>query len=271
VRYCLNTSTLNKFGLDVEQQIDVAAAAGYSGIELWMEDIMKFAGSGRSIPDLGKKMKSRGLEFSNTIAFQAWCSGDDAARASALENVRREMQIIASLGGKGYAAPPWGIDAGASVAEIAVYFDALVKVGRDTGVEPYLEFWGHSPVLHTLDQAIEVTERCTAAPLRILVDIYHFYKGGGDPESLRRLPGSMIGIFHVNDYPDIPRSMITDEDRVFPGEGRAPWPTYRDILSKTGYSGMLSLELFLRSNFGMTALQLAAKGLETMRRTVEGA
>jgi 2-keto-myo-inositol isomerase len=271
VKYCLNTSTLNKFGLDVEQQIDVAAAAGYSGIELWMEDIMKFAGSGRSLPDLGKKMKSRGLEFSNTIAFQAWCSGDDSARASALENVRREMQMIASLGGKACAAPPWGIDAGASVAEIAVYFDALVKVGRDTGVEPYLEFWGHSPALHTLDQAIEVTERCTAAPLRILVDIYHIYKGGGNPESLRRLPGSMIGIFHVNDYPDIPRSMITDEDRVFPGEGRAPWPTYRDILSKTGYSGMLSLELFLRSNFGMTALQLATKGLQTMRRTVEGA
>lgn len=270
-RYCLNASTIQHYGLDLEGQVDVAIEAGFSGIELWMGDIRSYADRGGSLGDLARKLVLHGLEFSNAIAFQAWCSPDPVARRQALVDIDSEMKLIGALGGKAYAAPPWGIDPDATFEEIAGYFDALTIVGRENGIEPYLEFWGHAPVLNSLEQASSVLDRCRASSPRLLADVYHIHRSGGKAESLRALPPGRIGIFHINDFPDIPSSDIKDEDRVFPGEGCADWPTYREILAGIGYSGMLSLELFPKGRMGLTALGMARRGLETSRRVMDPA
>lgn len=268
-RYALNTSTVHRFGLDVTAQIEVAAEAGYDGIELWMDDIRKYIGNGGAVSELARRIRHHGLEFSDTIAFQAWCSKEDVVRRQALENVKDEMEIIAELGGKAYAAPPWNIDSNATTEEIAGYFDELSKVGRALGVEPYLEFWGHAPALNSLEQAAAVLECSRTSSPRLLADVYHIYRSGGRAEALRALPPGSIGIFHVNDFPDIPSQDIHDDDRVFPGEGWADWQTYRTILSGIGYAGMLSVELFLKTDMDMTAMQIARKGLETSRGVMD--
>ena len=36
IRYCLNTSTIRGQDVGIEQEIDIAAQAGYDGIEPWM-------------------------------------------------------------------------------------------------------------------------------------------------------------------------------------------------------------------------------------------
>lgn len=38
-KYCLNTSTIRQEGHNVLQQIDVAADAGYTGIEPWVKEL----------------------------------------------------------------------------------------------------------------------------------------------------------------------------------------------------------------------------------------
>ncbi len=39
IRYCFNTSTVRGQGLSIEEQIDLVAKAGYSGIEPWISDL----------------------------------------------------------------------------------------------------------------------------------------------------------------------------------------------------------------------------------------
>ena len=77
---------------------------------------------------------------------------------------------------------------------------------------------------------------------RILADVYHLFRGGSGFESLKMLKGSIIDLFHMNDYPgSIPREKQTDSDRVYPGDGVAPIKEILQILADLSAQG-LSLE-----------------------------
>jgi sugar phosphate isomerase/epimerase len=85
------------------------------------------------------------------------------------------------------------------------------------------------------------------------------------------LRGDNIGIVHVNDYPaEPPRETITDASRVFPGDGVAPSAALARRLHAAGYTGYLSLELFIEAFPGRTALEVAQEGLAKMRAAYGG-
>ncbi len=89
---------------------------------------------------------------------------------------------------------------------------------------------------------------------------------GSSLEALSRLGGDRIGIVHVNDYPaQPPRETIQDRDRVLPGEGVFPSERFASLLHNAGYLGFLSLELFIPDFGDRSALDVAKRGLETVR------
>ena len=81
-RYCLNTATIRGQKLSLPEQIDVAADAGYQGIEPWVGDLKEHAEKGRSLEDLAKQIRDRGLAVPSTIAFFPWIV-EDAGTARA--------------------------------------------------------------------------------------------------------------------------------------------------------------------------------------------
>lgn len=54
----LNASTLFPFELDVLQQVELAAQAGYDGIELWVKDIEAYLAAG-AVPKPSVSASSR--------------------------------------------------------------------------------------------------------------------------------------------------------------------------------------------------------------------
>lgn len=104
------------------------------------------------------------------------------------------------------------------------------------------------------------------ADAKILIDPFHMYTGGSELRDLEGLAGNQIGIVHVNDYPAAPsRSEIQDAHRVFPGDGIAPSGALARTLADAGYEGYLSLELFMDSYGGLTALETAKLGIAKIR------
>ncbi len=73
-------------------------------------------------------------------------------------------------------------------------YGSLLEPGRKTGVMPQLEFWGSSPVLWHLGQALMVASAASDADVNILPDIYHLFRGGSGFESLKMLNGTLVGI-----------------------------------------------------------------------------
>lgn len=263
----LNTSTLRGYQLPIEEQIRVAAEAGYQGLEPWLSDIDAFTARGGTLPDLRRRLADAGLRVVGAIAFWKWADEDPAVRSQGLELARREMGTLAAIGGTCAAAPPFGNVAAVSLDAFAERYAALCEAGRAAGVVPLLELWGHAPRLSTLAEVLYVAAASGRADARLLLDVYHLYKGGSAFDSLRLLSGSAIGLFHVNDYPaQPPRAEIQDRHRVWPGHGVAPLAEIAGTLRQIGYGGFLSVELFNPDYWRGDPLATARTGLERTRR-----
>lgn len=266
----LNASTLFPFKLDVRQQIEVAAEAGYGGIELWVRDIVAYLAQGGSADELRAFRREKKIGLVNAIAFWAWADRDPAAREAAFVQAESEMRMLREMGCLGVAAPPFGDVEGVTLDDMAAQFARLMALGDEREVEPYLEFWGRAKTLSRLSEAVYVGMQSGRRDVRILLDPFHMHVGGSDMNSLTYLNGDKIGIVHINDYPASPGpETITDAERVFPGEGVAPLERMARLLARAGYHGYLSLELF-RDNYGdMSALDVARRGLAAMRKACQ--
>jgi sugar phosphate isomerase/epimerase len=270
--YCLNTSTIRGNHLDVAAQIDVAAKAGYDAIEPWVRDIDAYTAKGGTLKDLAKKISDAGITVEDAIAFNAWLDDDDTRRAASMEQLKLDMEKVVQIGGKRIATPPGNNGSGVSLDHAAEYYRGALEIGEQAGVQPLLELWGQSPVLGPLAHGTYVAIATGRADASMLLDIFHLYKSGTSFASLNQVNGAALHVIHVNDYPaaDDP-SKLTDANRVYPGDGVAPFgQVFRD-LRDNGFRGVLSLELFNQDYWKLSADQNAKVGLEKTRAAVKKA
>ncbi len=273
-RYGLNTSTIRGQKLGLVKEIDVAAEAGYDAIEPWVASVQDYVSAGGNLGDLRKRIEDRGLTVEGAIAFPQWVVDDDAVRAKAVEQAKREMDLLAQIGGKRIAAPPVGAtdEAGLDLMKAAERYRVLLEAGDSIGVVPQLELWGFSRNLHALGECMFVVIESGHPKACLLADAYHIYKGGSDFNGLKMIDGRALQVFHLNDYPaDPPRERIGDRDRVMPGDGIAPLPQILKDLLDNGTETVLSLELFNQTYWQKDALQVAKEGLAKMKAAVQKA
>jgi 2-keto-myo-inositol isomerase len=269
--YCLNVSTLRGQELGVVKELETASHAGYDAVEVWINGLQAYLDQGGSLADLRKRIDDLGLVVANAIGFAQWIVDDDTVRQEALEQLKREMDMLAQLGCTRSAAPPMGAtqQPGLDLMKAAERYRAILELGEAQGVIPQLEVWGFSANLHRLGQSMFVAIESQHPQARILPDIYHLYKGGSEFTGLKLISGSAIEIFHVNDYPAQPaREQIDDSYRVYPGDGVAPVTEVLQDLRATGPGKILSLELFNKEYWQQDALTVAKTGLEKMKRAV---
>ena len=273
-RYCLNTGTIMGCNLPLDREVDVAAKAGYDGIEPWIGKIDKFVAGGGSLKDIKKRLDDAGLVVESAIGFPRWAVDDEQKRAEGLESMRKAMGAVSQMGGRRIAAPPAGINRteGMDLRKVAERYRAVLELGGKMGVVAQLEIWGSAKTLGTVAEAAFVAIAANRPDACLLLDAYHMYKGGSDFNELKLLNGAAMHCFHINDYPaDPPRETISDADRVYPGDGIAPLDTILRDLYTTGFRGALSLELFNRTYWKQDALTVAKTGLEKTKAVVQKA
>ncbi len=267
-RYCLNMSTINGGQVPVEEQLKIAAEAGYDAVELWLRDIATFTESGGKLSDLAKQIQDLGLGVDSAIAFGAWIADDDQQRSEGLDQCKRDMEIIRALGGRRIAAPPSGAtkEPKLNLDAAAERYRRLLEVGEQCEVTPQVELWGFSKNLSTLAEVLYVAAAANHPTACVLLDVYHMYKGGSDFSNIGLVPGSKMHCLHMNDYPaKPPRAEIADKDRVYPGDGVAPIEKILKSLVAGGFAGTLSLELFNRDYWQLPPMQVATTGLQKMK------
>jgi len=267
-RYCMNTALLRGYELGVVDQVKLAGGAGYDGIEPWIPDLVQYRESGGSLVDLGNRIADLGLAVESAIGFAAWIVDDPAQRAKGMEQARRDMELVAEIGGTRIAAPPAGAVQGDALGldAVAERYRALLEIGVETGVVPQLEVWGFARNLSRLAESTYVVIESGHPQACLLPDVYHLYKGGSGYEGLRQLSRQAVQVFHMNDYPEIPREAIEDKDRILPGEGVAPLATILSMLKDNGCTPALSIELFNEGYWeSYDAPTLAGVGLKKMK------
>ncbi len=265
----LNTSTIRCQGQPLPELIAATAAAGFNGIEPWVNEITACE---VPIADLARQCDDAGLTVIDLIAFFEWAVPDTNRRSAGFEEARRIFEMASALGCRKVAAPPKGFEPGEhlDLDAMAEHYGRLIELGREFNVTPVLEFWGMSPVFNRLAQAIYVATACGKPEACLLLDPMHLYKGGSPYTGLSLLAPEAIGLFHFNDYPaSPPRETITDAARVWPGDGVAPLIDVGQTLRKIGYGGWLSLELFHPGYWQMSPGEAARIGFQKMQALLQ--
>ena len=102
-----------------------------------------------------------------------------------------------------------------------------------------------STFISTLPTLLRMTRAAAHPNLKPLLDCYHFWSGNNRLEDLDLIQPSEIGHMHFQDVPDIPRELLNNTTRIIPGDGISPLTTILGKVASKGYSGALSVELFL--------------------------
>ena len=262
-RYCLNASTIR--GTPVFRQIEVAAEAGFQGIELWFADTDAYVAGGGRISDIGRALHDSGLEVPTMIYFADWfdCAESDWSRVK--DMAERRLCECAALGAAYLiCSPPCGP---ADLVSGARRYAELIELGKSIGVTPAFEFLGFVEQYRTIESALSVLELAGGATI---LDPFHIFRGGGNVESIAKLRGDQIAVSHFNDsVSSKPREEQHDGDRVMPGDGSFDLVRYCELLRESGYTGWLSLELFREDLWARDPLEVAREGLRKMREVAE--
>lgn len=268
----LNTSTIRGQKLSIVEEIAIAAQAGYQAMEPWIDELEKYAASGGSLEDLGKRFRDAGISVESAIGFFDWIVDDADRRNKGLEAARRSMELVRRIGGKRLAAPPVGATEQPmnDLRIVAERYRALLELGDQMDVVPQVEVWGPSKTLGRLGEAASVAIDSGHPKACILPDVYHLYRGGSNFGGIKLLAPSAIHVFHFNDYPaEPPRTQLTDAYRVYPGDGVAPLRSLLQSLTTGGFRITLSLELFNRKLWNENPLTVATTGLNKMKAVID--
>lgn len=266
--YCLNMSTIKGHKLGFMKELEIASKAGFKSVEIWMDSLQAYLDGGGTLAQARKRLQDLDLKVENAIGFAPWIVDDNSARAKGLDLLKKEMEQLAQLGCRRTAAPPVGATntPGLDLQRAAERYRAIVELGQQTGVAPQLEMWGFSKNLSRLSEVLYVAAESGHPQARVLLDVYHLYRGGSSVDSLPLVGKPAMEIFHVNDYPaNIPSASITDADRIHMGDGVAPLSKILKSIYNPERPVVISFEVFNKSYYAQDPLKVAQTALSKMK------
>ncbi len=269
---CLNMSTIRGQKLGFIKELETAAAAGFRSVEIWIDSLQTYLQQGGTIAEARKRIDGLGLRIENAIGFAPWIVDDEATRAKGFDQLKNEMTLLAQLGCHRVAAPPTGAtnEPVLDLHTVAQRYRTILDLGAQTGVVPQLEMWGFSKNLSRLSEVMYVAIESGHPSARVLVDVYHLFRGESSLDSLPLVGKAAIDVFHVNDYPATAKSAtVTDADRVYPGDGVAPIRRILDTIKTPGKSIVLSLEVFNKNYYAQDALTVAKTAFAKMQAVIK--
>ncbi|GAB3748036.1 sugar phosphate isomerase/epimerase [Spirosoma pomorum] len=268
-------STIRGHKLGLVKELETAAKAGFPAVEIWIDSLQEYLKNGGKTAELKKRLTDLNVRVENAIGFAPWILDDESARRKGVDQLKQEMELLAQIGCKRIATPPVGAQApDASVIElpkVAERYRHILELSDQTGVVPQLELWGFSKNLNKLSEVMYVAIESGHPSARLLLDVYHLFKGGSSLASLPLVGKPAIEIFHVNDYPaNIPRQTVTDGDRTFPGDGIAPIKEILKQIKRPDRPIILSLEVFNKTYYAQDAQTVANTAMTKMKAMITG-
>lgn len=271
--FSLNMSTIHGQKLGFMKELETAAKAGYQSVEIWSETLNEYLVTGGSLKEVRTRLNDLGLQVENCISFNQWAVDDETIRKAAMENMKKEMDMMAGIGCKRIAATGKGLppDPTMSLDTIAERYNQVLELGASMHVLPILELWGFQKKLSKLDEVVYIAMQTGNKSANILLDIFHLYRGKTSLDTMSFISPDVVDILHMNDYPStLSADVITDADRIYPGDGVAPIKRILKMLKRHDKPLILSAELFNAGYYKQDALVVAKTALEKMKRVTEG-
>jgi len=262
MQFCLNTSTIKPQPL--LRKIELAGAAGYDGIELWLNDVYDFIGRGGEVGEVERALADAGLMVPSVIAIRLWGEQEGWEYELVKDEARRRFALGARLGAPFIVAtPPLEL---ARQDHLPERYRDLLQIGREEGIRPTFEYISFFKSVYNLADAWRIVQETDDEDSSIILDAFHNWNSISSLDDLRAVPLEKISHYHIDDaHPDIAATEQKDPDRVMIGEGQIDLAGEIAVLKEKGYDKTMSLELFNAELWKADPLEVITTGLERMK------
>lgn len=250
---------------------DIAGYAdgGCTAVEVWLTKLEQHL-EANSVESTKLLLAERSVALVAAAYHGGLLLSQGEARRLAFDHFKRRLELCQAFGIRTLlvvADFAQGIDeqslgrAIVSLTQAAQWADAFdVRLG--------LEFRGSDAFCSNLDTALLLVEQCGEPNVGVCLDAFHYYKGPSKPEDLERLTNANLAHVQLCDVPGVPRELMTDSDRVFPGEGDFRLAPIVATLNRIGYGGWVSLELMNPTVWQSKPSQVAELGMSALKRNL---
>jgi 4-hydroxyphenylpyruvate dioxygenase len=257
------TTMSGSFADDVENY----PAAGCRAVEVWLTKLEKHLET-VSVADTQKALAGRGLTLPAAAYQGGLLLSQGEQRKAHVDHFRRRLELCQAFGirtlvlAADFAQKPDPQSLGRAVV-------SLKQAGQWAaafGARLALEFRGTDAFCSCLDTAVSLVEQAREPNVGVCLDVFHFYKGPSKPEDLERLTAANLFHVQVCDVAGVPRELMTDSDRVMPGDGDFRLEPVVRRLKQIGYDGAVSVELMNPELWRANPKQVVELGLTALER-----
>lgn len=167
--------------------------------------------------------------------------------AAAIDGLKKRLEMFAFLGVNKVYTTSGGAQK-LTIDDYTVVADHMRVVGETAkafNMVCSVEFVRSSPYMSTLLTALKVMREAAHPNFGVVFDFYHFWSGYNKLEDMDQIRPGEIRHVHFQDVPDMPRELLDNNSRFIPGDGVSPIVPMLRKLAEKGYTGPLSVELFL--------------------------
>jgi sugar phosphate isomerase/epimerase len=247
----INTATLG-FTQPIGTVIDAVARHGFGGIAPWRREV-----EGQDIAAIARQIRDAKLRVTGYCrsTFIPAATGQEL-RANIDAN-KRAIEDAAILGAENFVMVVGGLaqgskDIGSARRQVAEATLELVALGRQHGVRIALEplhpvYAADRSCLSTIDEALDLCDRFSGNDvLGVCLDVYHIWWDPYLEQAIERAKGRILG-FHVCDW--LLKTKDVLNDRGMMGDGIIDIPTIRAMAERSGYRGLIEVEIFSSSDW----------------------
>ena len=242
---------------DLRQKIEATANAGFSGIEIFENDLLLFDQSPAVVKQIAD---DNGVEIVALQPFRDFECLPAQKMVKNFERAERKFDVMSALGTSTLLlcsnVSPHAINNQAMASE-HLYELAERAKQRDIQLGYEALAWGR----YTADyqDAWEIVKHADHPNLGIILDSFHIFARGRDLSTIQEIPGDKITLVQIADAPWLDMDVLqwSRHFRCFPGQGDFPLVEFMQKVMQTGYTGYVSHEIF-NDEFRSTPSQATA-------------
>jgi sugar phosphate isomerase/epimerase len=221
-------------GAEVRSLIDAAAGAGFDGVSIWTAHHDWAVADDMTSDEYFDYHRERGLSIPSSEVLLDWADSEETGHILDVSAQAGASYVIAAT-----IEPELPAAAG-----LATLCDLAAERGLSISLE-FLPFSG----LPNIASAVRVLEAADRENLGLVIDLWHWQRGGPDLETLRSVAPERIHLLQLNDAAPEPGEdlMLESMMRLLPGEGAVDIPTVLETLAEMEASPVVITEVFSRA------------------------
>ena len=250
-------------------RVEAAARAGYRGIGLHHADTMHTADK-IGLPEMRRILDGNGIKYVELEFLLDWF--DEGERRQESDKMRREIfSVAAALGLRTVKVGPGFHEPEANVPKMRDAFARLCREAAEHGTGMMLEIMPWSNV-RTVETALGIVEGAGQPNGGILVDIWHFARGGIDYKEIAKIPLQYIRGVELDDADEqVVGSLWEDtiHHRRLCGEGDLDPPAFIKAVQAAGYRGYYGVEILSEKHRKLPLDEMARRSFDTTMEQFE--